>query len=137
MKQTYYSALSIGLAMAAVSIPVMVFLSPLLMTFFTENPTIIETGATYLRIDAIAFYAYVVLFLTTASLQAMQQPLFPMVMGIARQLLVPMAINVTLIVYLGYPMITVFCTLIGVVLVAAIISHFFTRHKLLALVRAI
>jgi len=65
----------------------------------------------------------------------MQQPLFPMVMGIARQLLVPMAINVTLIVYLGYPMITVFYTLIGVVLVAAIISHLFTRHKLLELAR--
>jgi len=130
VKQTYYSALGIGLVMAAVSIPVMVFLSPQLMTFFTEDPSIIATGSTYLRIDAIAFYAYVVLFLTTASLQAMQQPIFPMVMGIARQLLVPMAVNVALVVYLGYPMITVFYTLITVVVIASLISHAYTRHKL-------
>jgi len=130
VKETYYAALKIGLMMAAVSIPIMVFLSPLMMTFFTDEAEIIQTGSTYLRIDAIAFYAYVVLFLTTATLQAIKQPKFPMALGLARHLVVPVIINVLLIVYWGYPMISVFYTLITVVLISATIAHLFTRWRL-------
>jgi len=127
---TYTASIKIGLAMAAVSIPVMVFLSPQLMTFFTHEPEIVATGAAYLRIDAIAFYAYVILFLTTATLQALKQPLFPMLLGIARHLVVPVSINIVLIVFLGYPMLTVFYTIIAVVVISAIVAHFFTRWRL-------
>ena len=130
VNQTYTASLKIGFAMAAVSIPIMLFLSPLLMTLFTDNPTIISTGTAYLRIDAIAFFAYVVLFLTTAMLQAMKQPLFPMALGLARHLIVPVSINVLLIVYLGFPMLSVFYTLICVVVVSAVSSHLFTRWRL-------
>jgi len=35
-----------------------------LMTFFTEDPSVIRMGASYLRIDALVFYAYVVLLST-------------------------------------------------------------------------
>jgi len=80
--QTYQTALLIGLMMAVVSIPVMIFLSPAMMMLFTSNAAIQQTGAVYLRIDAIAFYAYVVLFMSTAILQSMKQPLFPMLLGI-------------------------------------------------------
>jgi len=87
--QTYKTALGIGLLMAVVSIPVMIFLSPAMMKLFTDSSTIQQTGASYLKIDAIAFYAYVVLFLSTAILQSMKQPLFPMILGILRQLIIP------------------------------------------------
>lgn len=132
--ETYYTSLKLGLAMAAFGIPVMVFLSPLLMTLFSDNQDIINTGTAYLRIDAIAFYAYVMLFLSTATLQAIKQPLFPMVLGLSRHLIVPVAINVVLIVYLGFPMISVFYTLISVVVVSAITSHLFTRWRLQKLI---
>ena len=134
VQQTYHAGLTIGLAMAGVSIPVMVFLSPLLMTFFTDNPAIVATGTAYLRIDAIAFYAYVVLFLTTATLQAIKQPLFPMVLGLARHLVVPVSINVLLVVYFGFPMLSVFYTLIGIVVVSAFTAHLFTRWRLQKLI---
>ncbi len=130
IRQTYLTSLKLGLLMAAVSIPIMVFLSPLLMTLFTDNSEIVSTGTAYLRIDAIAFYAYVVLFLTTATLQSIKQPLFPMALGVARHLVVPVSINILLIVYLGFPMISVFYTLISVVLVSAISAHVFTSWRL-------
>ncbi len=130
VRDTYYSSLKIGLFMAAVSIPIMIFLSPLLMTLFTSEQPIIATGTAYLRIDAIAFYAYIVLFLTTATLQSIKQPVFPMALGLARQLIVPVSINVLLVVYLGFPMLSVFYTLITVVVISAITSHFFTRWRL-------
>lgn len=129
VRETYITGLYVGLAMAVVSIPVMLTLSPAMMNFFTGDPVIIQTGASYLRIDAVAFYAYVVLFMSTATLQAMKQPLFPMLLGLARQMVVPVSINVVLIVYLGYPMISVFYTIVGVVVVAAIVAHWYTLRQ--------
>lgn len=130
VKETYKTGLHVGLAMAAVSIPVMVYLSPAMMDFFTNDANIRETGAAYLRIDAVAFYAYVVLFLSTATLQAMKKPLFPMVLGIARQLVLPVGINYWLIVYRGYPMLSVFYTIVSVVVVAAVVAHWYTWREL-------
>ncbi len=130
VQETYKTALKVGLAMATVSIPIMVFLSPAMMDFFTDDDAIRQTGAAYLKIDAIAFYAYVVLFLSTATLQAMKQPLFPMVLGIARQVVVPASINYWLIVYKGFPMISIFYTIISVVVVAAMVSHWYTLKRL-------
>ncbi len=130
VQEAYFKGLKIGLIMAAVSIPIMFFLSPAMMGFFTDNDTIKGTGAAYLKVDALAFYAYVVLFLSVAVLQAIQRPLFPMLLGIARQLLVPAIINYVLIVLWGYPMLWIFYTIISVVIIAAFIANWYTRKTL-------
>ena len=131
--ETYNKGLLIGLVMAAVSIPVMVFLSPSMMSIFTDSDTIRDTGAAYLKIDAIAFYGYVVVFLSVALLQSLKQPLFPMVLGIARQLIVPAIVNYLLIVVWGYPMMSIFYTIVSVVVVSAVIANWYTRRQLRAL----
>ncbi|MEM7378123.1 MAG: MATE family efflux transporter, partial [Pseudomonadota bacterium] len=117
---TYKKALLIGVAIALVSVPVMVFLSPLLVGVFSSNADVIATGSTYLRIDALAFFSYVVLFVSVASLQAVKQPLFPMVLGIARQLVLPASINYVLIVHAGLPMVSLFITIVSVVVISSI-----------------
>jgi putative MATE family efflux protein len=128
--ETYKKGLIIGLVLSVCLIPVMVFLSPALMGFFSDNEEIISTGSTYLRIDAIAFYAYVVLFISVASLQAVKQPLFPMFLGIARQLVLPAGINAYLILVLDLPMISLFITIVCVVLLSAMVSHWYTFRQL-------
>ncbi len=133
VRETYTKGLYVGLGMAAVSIPIMVFLSPTLMGVFTESEVIKNTGASYLKIDAIAFYAYVVLFLSVALLQSIKRPMFPMVLGIARQFVVPASINYLLIVLLGYPMLSIFYTIISVVVISAFVSYWYTRRTINAL----
>jgi Na+-driven multidrug efflux pump len=128
--ETYQKSLLIGLAMALVSVPVMYFLSPLMMGFFTDTDAIQNTGVTYLRIDALAFYAYVVLFQSVAVLQAMRKPMFPMYLGIARQLVIPAIINYVLIVLWDYPMVSMFYTIVIVVMVSAVIAHVYTKREI-------
>ncbi len=128
--ETYKKGLLIGLGVSVLFIPVMVFLSPTLLGFFSKNQQIINTGATYLRIDAVAFFAYVVLFISVASLQAVKQPLFPMFLGIARQLVIPAGINYLLIVVYGFPMISLFFTIVCVVVISACVSHWYTLKQL-------
>ena len=131
--ETYNKGLWIGLAMAAISIPIMVFLSPMMVGFFTQSDTIRNTGAAYLKIDAFAFYGYVVIFLSVALLQSLKQPLFPMLLGIARQLVIPSIINYLLIVVWGYPMMSIFYTIVSVVIVSAVVANWYTRRQLRAL----
>jgi Na+-driven multidrug efflux pump len=128
--ETYQKSLLIGLVMALVSVPVMYFLSPLMMGFFTDADAIKSTGITYLRIDALAFYAYVVLFQSVAVLQAMRKPMFPMYLGIARQLVIPAIINYVLIVLWDYPMVSMFYTIVIVVIVSSVVSHFYTKREI-------
>lgn len=128
--ETYKKGLTIGVGLSVLFIPVMVLLSPALLSFFSKNQQIIDTGSTYLRIDAIAFFAYVVLFISVASLQAVKQPLFPMFLGIARQLVIPATINYLLIVIYGFPMISLFITIVCVVVISACVSHWYTLKQL-------
>lgn len=130
IKETYKKALLTGLGIALFSIPVMIFLSPALLGLFSSNQAMIETGTTYLRIDALAFFAYVVLFISVASLQAIKRPLFPMFLGIARQLVLPASINYLLIVVFGLPMIWLFVSIVSVVICSAVFSHWYTWRQL-------
>ena len=70
------------------------------------------------------------MFQSVAILQAMQKPMFPMYLGIARQLVVPASINYVLIVVWGYPMVSMFYTIVTVVILSAIIAFFYTRREI-------
>jgi putative MATE family efflux protein len=128
--EAYQKSLLLGLVMAVVCIPIMYFLSPLMVGMFTDSQSIKLTGVTYLRIDTLAFYAYVVLFQSVAVLQAMQKPMFPMYLGIARQLVIPSAINYVLIILWGYPMVSMFYTIVIVVMISAVVAYFYTKREI-------
>jgi len=66
--------------------------APYLMAFFTDDGSVIAIGTTYLRIDALVFYAYFILFLHIAALQGIKKPMFAVWIGITRQLVLPVAI---------------------------------------------
>ena len=130
IQETYKKALLTGLGVAVLSIPIMIFLSPTLLGFFSTNEQMIKTGTTYLRIDALAFFAYVVLFISVASLQAIKKPMFPMYLGLARQLLLPATINYLLIVVFDLPMIWLFISIVIIVICSAVVSHWYTVREL-------
>lgn len=130
IQETYKKALLTGLGIAVFSIPIMIFLSPTLLGFFSTNSEMIKTGTTYLRIDALAFFAYVVLFVSVASLQAVKKPMFPMYLGIARQLVLPASANYLLIVVFDLPMIWLFISIVTIVVLSAIFSHWYTWRQL-------
>ena len=130
IKQTYRMSLMLGLYVSLVCIPVMIFASPYMMGIFTDNAEIIRIGTLYLRADAVAFFAYVVIFTCVAVLQAIKQPNFPMLVGIIRQLILPVAVNYVLIVMLGYPVIALFWSIVIIVIFSAILMLWYTQRQL-------
>ena len=82
-------ALNYGARIMAVGTVLVLLLARPLMSFFTDDQTVINIGTTYLRIDALVLYAYVVLFVHVAALQGVKRPMFGVWVGLLRQILFP------------------------------------------------
>jgi len=128
--ETYRKGLILSFSISLICIPIMIFLSPLLMGFFSDQKAIIDVGTSYLRIDALAFFCYVSLFISVATLQAIKQPDFPVIMGFFRQLILPFVVNFFLIIQFGYSIEWIFGSVASIVFISMIITLLYTRSKL-------
>ena len=130
IKETYFKSLKLTFVVSLVFIPIMIFLSPLMMTQFSQSAGIVDVGVYYLRVDALAFYGYMVLFCSVAVLQAIKQPLFPMVIGIMRQMVLPIAAFYVLINHLNQGLHAIFWAIVVIVLLSALVTFFYTLSRL-------
>jgi putative MATE family efflux protein len=89
MEKVAADSIKIGTAMMVLGgVLVFVFARPLI-SLFTDDPNIIETGVGYLRVEAIILPAYVLSFVSGAVLQGMKQATVPMYFNLIRQLVLP------------------------------------------------
>lgn len=130
VKEIYAKSLKVAFLISIVFIPTMIFLSPLMMTQFTNNQEIIDVGVYYLRADAFAFFGYMMLFCSNALLQAVKQPLFPLIIGILRQMILPIIAFYVLINVMGYGLYSIFWAIVTIVLLSAMVAWFYTRGRL-------
>lgn len=136
VKDAYHKALKLGVVVTVVMVPVMVFASPWLVNSFSETQSVATVGISYMRIDAIAFFAYVVLFISVGTLQSIKQPNFPMILGIFRQILVPVGIYYLLVMYWDFGVNSLFYALVGVVTISAVILYLYTNKQLKKLINS-
>ncbi|MGJ8663153.1 MAG: MATE family efflux transporter [Marinicella sp.] len=130
VKEIYAKSLKIALLISVFFIPTMIFLSPLMLTQFTNNQEIIDVGVYYLRADAFAFYGYMLLFCSNALLQAIKQPMFPLVIGILRQMILPIIAFYILIEVFGHGLYSIFWAIVAIVLASSVIALIYTRTRL-------
>ncbi len=60
-----------------------------LMRFFSKDPAVIEAGIRFLRIEALVFPAYVLLYVCMSAMQGVKRPLFAIWIGLYRQIAAP------------------------------------------------
>jgi len=130
IQETFTKTLKLGFFVSLVFIPIMVFAGPLFMSVFSQNEEIINVGTLYLRADAAAFLAYVVIFTCVSTLQAIKQPVFPMIVGMLRQLILPVIVNFILIVQLGYPLLVLFWSTVVIVILSSLLMVWYTHKQL-------
>ncbi len=130
VKEIYYKSLKVAAMISVVFIPTMIFLSPLMMTQFSNSQTIVDVGVYYLRADAFAFYGYMMLFCSNALLQAVKQPLFPLVIGILRQMVLPIAAFYVLIELMDYGLYSIFWAIVAIVLASSLVAWVYTQRRL-------
>ena len=105
-------------------------LARVFMGFFTKQAEVIEIGVTYLRIDALVFCGYTVLFLYTSALQGLKKPMFAMVIGLYRQILAPPIVFYLFLTVLEFGILGIWWGFFLITWSAAIIAFWFTRKRL-------
>lgn len=90
-----------GIYLMTIGTIIIFFFTEFLMNFFTKDLAVIEIGVFYLRVVAFLTWAYVIMFINNSALQGMKRQIFPLWIGILRQIILPIIIFSFLIKFLG------------------------------------
>lgn len=89
---TIKTALKYGLFIVSIASGIVFLFPRVLMKIFTEDQEVIAIGVGYLKIAALMYMAYIVLYIAVSALQGMKRPLYGLAIGISRQIIGPMII---------------------------------------------
>jgi len=76
-----------GLIIMAIGVALIVPFAPHLIAIFDDKQAVVDSGTTYLRIEAFAFLSYVFLNIGVSVLQGIKKPMFAFWIGLYRQVL--------------------------------------------------
>ena len=109
---------------------VVFFASDWLISLFTNDPRVIQVGASYLKVDALVFWAYVILYVNVSALQGLKRPMFAVWIGILRQFVFPVVVFQILVVLLGVGLIGIWWGIFGITWSAALFAFFYAGRVL-------
>ena len=91
-----------------------------LMRFFSSDPAVIAAGVGFLRIEALVFPAYVLLYVCMSAMQGVKRPLFAIWIGLYRQIVAPLLAFHLLTTVLAWGIMGIWWGIFGVTWSAAI-----------------
>ncbi len=104
--------------------------APVVMGWFTDDRRVITIGVSYLRVEAMVFYAYVVLFVCVAALQGLKRPMFAIYIGLYRQIAAPFLLFYLLTTVWGLGIRSIWWAILAVTWSAAAIAFFYARRAI-------
>ena len=107
------------------------------MAIFTDDGRVIGIGATYLRIDALVLYAYVLLFVHVAAMQGVKRPMFALWIGFYRQLVAPGVVFWVLTRSLDFGLLGIWWGIFAITWSAALFTLFFVRRTMRGLPKSL
>lgn len=87
VKKAIRKTLTYGICFMSMGAAVIFIIPGPLMSFFTEDQSVISIGIVYLRIAAFVSWGYVILRTVVAALQGMKRPMFAVWIGFYRQII--------------------------------------------------
>jgi Na+-driven multidrug efflux pump len=115
--------------------PVIFLAAGPLMGLFSKDPTVVEVGTVYLRIEVFVFVAYVVIYVNNSALQGLQKPFFALWIGLLRQIAGPLLVFHLLAYRLGWGLLGIWWGIFLITWLAAGVSIYYTRRVVLTLCR--
>lgn len=130
VEESYKSSLKFAfLTMLLVLTPVIIF-APWLLGVFTENEQVIAIGKTYLYIQVLTFFSYIIMNQSNSVLQGLKRPAMIMWVGVYRQMVAPFIVFPLLTSVAGLGVNGVWWGLVVVNWSAAIFTWLYTRGRL-------
>ncbi len=100
-REVYQKALVYGLFITTVSMVIVFFFPRTIMQVFTKDTSVLDIGTFYLRISALIYWAYIILFVAVSALQGLKRPLYAIWIGLYRQIIAPAIVFYALASLLG------------------------------------
>jgi putative MATE family efflux protein len=132
---TVKTALRGGILLMAAGTAAVFLLARPLMAVFSQEPAVVEIGVSYLRIEAFVLVAYVVLYTCVAVLQGLKRPLFPLLIGLLRQIVLPLPVFYLLAVVLNWGVLGIWWGIFFVTWGAACVALYYVGRMVTALVK--
>jgi putative MATE family efflux protein len=129
VQETLQKCLKYGAYIMAAGSAAILLGAPVLMGFFTDDESVIRIGATYLRIDALVLYAYVLLFVHVAALQGMKKPMVAVWIGLYRQIVAPIVLFTILTRVFPFGLLGIWWGIFAITWSAAIVTFFYARTR--------
>jgi len=129
-REAVKSALQFGGAILIPGSLAMMFLPDAAMRIFSSDPAVMAPGAQYLRVAAFILYAYVMLFVMAAALQAIKLPMFAVWIGLYRQLIAPVLIIYGLSRWTDLGLWSVWISVFFTTWSSAFVIGWYTRRKM-------
>lgn len=104
------------------------FSSKYVIGIFTDDQVVINSGVEYLSVAAFITWAYGILFVTDSIFRGLKRPLFPLLMGILRQIILPFPVLWFITTVLTFGTLGIWWSIFTIVWVAAIIAIVYVRN---------
>jgi len=124
------TALRYGIILMAIGNLGLLLFPVQLMSVFSSDSAVISIGAGYLRIASFLLYAYVILYVHVATLQGMKKPLFPLWIGLFRQIVAPISFFYVATSMCHFGLHSVWWGIFCINWTAALITVFYARNLL-------
>lgn len=130
VRETFRLCLRYALTVMAAGGVLIFAFSGRIMEFFTTNAGVSAIGSHYLKIAVFIFLAYSILFIAVSLLQGMKRPLYPVFIGLYRQILAPVVVFPLLSNYFHLGIDGIWWGIFSVTWSAAIVTFWYARHIL-------
>lgn len=130
IRETLRTALRFGAwLMIPAAVPVILLAEPF-MQLFSRDAEVVRIGAQYLKIDALAFMGYVLIFVCTSTLQGLKRPMFAVWLGLFRQAAAPAMLFWASTELFGFGLPGIWWSIICIVWFSAAIAFVFSRQAI-------
>ncbi|MCY4248093.1 MAG: MATE family efflux transporter, partial [Chloroflexi bacterium] len=124
MWTAYHTALRYGFALMIISGVVVFVFAYELVSIFTAEPAIIETGVVYIRISALSLWSKPLGFIGFAALRGIKKPLLPMVISMMRMIVLPALMLHALVSVLDGGLLSIWWTITGITVATGLFAGF-------------
>ncbi|TDI82802.1 MAG: MATE family efflux transporter [Betaproteobacteria bacterium] len=121
-------AIRYSLYLSTLAAVFILFFSKYVMGIFTDDQAVINSGVGYLSVAAFITWAYGLLFVTNSVFRGLKRPLFPLLIGILRQVILPFPLLWFAITVLNFDILEVWWIIFAIVWIAAIIAMIYVRN---------
>lgn len=124
------TAMKYGFIISSFGILFLLLFGEIISSVFDKDANVIQYSVDYLLIEVWIFFAYVTLFVSVSTLQAIKQPKMIFYIGFYRQILAKFIVSFLIVKYFELEYIYLFVGMLVMIYSAAIFAYFYTHYKL-------